>query len=419
MRPHIAFWIVLLGLVCPQAPAENWPDFRGPTQDGHAQTSGLPLEFNENLNVTWKTPIHDRGWSSPVVWNDQVWMTTATAEGQELFVVAVHRETGEILHDIKLFDVETPQFSNALNSYASPSPVIEEGRVYVHFGAYGTACLDTATGRTLWTRRDLVCEHFMGPGSSPVLWNDLLIFHVDGADVQYVIALNKHTGDTVWKTDRSIDYSDMDPDIRKAYCTPLFTEVGGRTQMISVGAQGVMAYDPSDGTEIWKLRFDGFSNVPRPLVGHGMAFINTGYNKPSLLAVRLGGTGELGLDDIVWTLDKRVPARSSKLLIGDLIYMIHEGGVASCVEAKTGEVVWTERIGDQHSASPVYVDDRIYFFGQGGDVAVIAPGREFKLLARNRFKEGFMASPAVVDGTMFLRGEKHLFRVEFPKEARR
>jgi len=391
---------------------ENWPEFRGPTADGHSDSTGLPLTWSETENVAWKTPIHDRGWSSPVVWEKQVWMTTATEDGKELFAVCVERDTGDILHDVKLFDVEQPQAIAKINSYASPTPAIEAGRVYVHYGTYGTACLDTHTGKTLWARRDLNCAHHMGAGSSPILFGDLLVFHVDGMDVQYVIALDKITGKTVWKTDRSIDYTDVSPFCRKAFSTPAVIRSGGRLQMISPGGKGIMAYDPNTGEEIWKVRYFGWSMVPRPLFGHGLVFAVIDYDHPELWAIRPDGHGEVTDTHVEWRIRKGMPNSASLLLIGDLLYMVNDKGVASCVEAKTGQVVWQERIEGEHWASPVYVDGRIYFFSRQAVATVIEPGREFKLLAVNELDDLMMASPAVAGKAFFLRTSTHIYRIE-------
>ncbi|MHC4271612.1 MAG: PQQ-binding-like beta-propeller repeat protein, partial [Planctomycetota bacterium] len=178
--------------------AENWPEFRGPNKDGHSKATELPLTWSETENIKWKVPMHGRGWSTPVVWGEKIWMTTAGEKGEQMFAVCVSLNTGEVLHDIKIFDNENPPGISSMNSYASPSPLIEEGRVYVHFGTFGTACLDTTTAEVLWQRRDLNCDHEEGPGSSPVMFGELMILTLDGGDVQYLAALNKNTGETVW-----------------------------------------------------------------------------------------------------------------------------------------------------------------------------------------------------------------------------
>ena len=279
-------WL-MLALLAPLANAgENWPQFRGPSGDGHSDSTGLPVSWSDTENVVWKTPIHDRGWSSPVVWANQVWVTTATADGHQMFAVCVDRESGKIVHDLKVFDTENPDHIASVASYASPTSVIEEGRVWVHYGSYGTACLDTASGAVLWSRRDFKCDHHEGAGSSPILFGKLLIFHVDGRDVQYVVALDKLTGETVWKTDRSIDFSPFDRNIRKAFCTPIVIETAGGLQLISPGAKGLMAYNPNTGEELWRIRYNGWSLTPRPLFGHGLVYFINDYEKPELVAVR-------------------------------------------------------------------------------------------------------------------------------------
>lgn len=406
--------LLLIGLACgPSVAGESWPQFRGPTGDGHAPGARVPLRWSETEGVVWKTPIHGRGWSSPVIWGGQIWMTTATEDGRAMFAVAVDRQTGKVLFDRKLFDVAEPDEIHALNSYASPTPVIEEGRVYVHFGTYGTSCLDTATGKTIWERRDLNCDHFRGPGSSPVLFEDLLILHFDGIDVQYLVGLDKKTGRTVWRTDRSTDFGNLDGDLRKAYCTPLIARTSSGLQMFSNGAQAGMAYDPRTGEELWKVCYPGgFSNASRPLYWHGLAFLNTGFGAPQLWAVRTDGRGDVTATHVAWRLTKGVPAKPSPVLVDDCLYMVNDSGIASCVAAETGKVVWSRRLGGEYSASPLFAEGRVYVFSHEGKTTVLRPGPECDVLAENTLDAGFMASPAVAGNALYLRTKTHLYRVE-------
>jgi outer membrane protein assembly factor BamB len=395
------------------AAADNWPRFRGPRGEGRADDARLPLTWSEKKNVVWKTPIHDKGWSSPVVWGDQIWMTTARADGTRLFAVCVARGTGKVIHDLEVFDVKEPAFCHPFNSYASPTPAVEEGRVYVHFGTYGTACLDSRTGRTLWARRDLHCDHFRGPGSSPILYRDLLIVHFDGVDVQYLVALDKASGKTVWKKDRNIDYGTDNADFKKAYGTPSVLTLGGKPQLVSPAASATTAYDPRTGEELWHVYHGGMNVAAPPLYGLGRLFLCTGDFGERLLAVRPGGTGDITRTHIDWTLKQQsVPSRSSPLLVGDFLYMVNEKGIASCVEARTGTVVWRERLGGAFTASPVFASGRIYFFDQDGTAHVVAAGRTWKRLAVNKLDDGCMASPAVAGDALFVRTRTHLYRIE-------
>ena len=392
---------------------ENWPEFRGPRGDGSSDAVGLPLRWSETDAVKWKTPIHDRGWSSPVIWGNQVWLTTATADGKRLYAVCVARDSGKILHDILLFDDHQPEPINSLNSYASPTPVIEAGRVYVHFGTYGTACLDSASGEKVWTRRDLHCNHFRGPGSSPALFGNLLFLHYDGFDVQYVVALDKHTGSTVWKTDRSTDFAGADGDLRKAYSTPLVIGPPGQRQLISAGSKAAMAYDPQTGKELWKVCYPiGFSTTSRPLVAAGMVLFSSGSGRSELWAVRPGGRGDVTQSHVVWKVAKGMPFKTSPTLAGGLVFTVNDGGIASCIEAGSGAMVWQRRIDGQYSASPLAADGRIYFFSHEGKTTVIEAGRTYKELAVNMLAAGFMASPAVAGKALFLRTATHLYRIE-------
>lgn len=409
-----------------EAAQAGWPEFRGPRGDGLATTpgtsAGLPLQWSEAENVRWKTAIPFQGWSTPVVLDGAIWLTAATPEGHDFYALCVDAETGEIRFNEALFHSDNPEpLGNNVNSYASPSPVIEPGRVYVHFGSYGTACLDTATGKALWKREDLPCRHYRGPGSSPILFENLLILSFDGVDVQYVTALDKHTGQTVWKTDRSTEWKDLDEqgnpkregDFRKAFSTPLIIEAGGRTQLITLGSSAAFSYDPLTGQEIWKTHNDAYTPAARPVFGNGLVYITTGRGGAELWAMRPDGQGDVTDTHVAWKIAGReVPEEPSPLLVDGLLYLVSNDGVVTCFEAPTGAPVWNERIGGNYCASPLYADDRIYCFSVQGKVTVLRAGRAYEVLATNALDEGFLASPAVVGKTLFLRTKTHLYRIE-------
>jgi outer membrane protein assembly factor BamB len=395
---------------------ENWPEFRGPRGDGWAEGSDPPLHWSETHNVRWKVDIHGKGWSSPVIWEQQIWLTTATEDGKQMYAVCVDRETGRIVHDILVFENEHPRFCHPTNSYASPTPVVEAGRVYVSFGSYGTACFDTATGQRLWQRRDLPCDHWRGPGASPVLYEGRLFIPFDGYDLQYVVALDKLTGDTVWKRDRNIDYGTDDGDLKKAYCTCHVLTHNGRTQLICPSAAETISYDPATGDEIWRVRHGGMNTATRPLYAHGLVYVTVGDSvgevKPTLLAVRPEGSGDITAQGIAWKTDKTAPKRPSPLVVDDLLFTINDEGVAMCLQATTGELMWRKRIAGNYRASPIYAAGRIYFANLEGDVTVIAAGREFQQLAENHLEHGFQASPAVQGNALFLRTTARLYCIE-------
>ncbi|MHC4997328.1 MAG: outer membrane protein assembly factor BamB family protein [Planctomycetota bacterium] len=387
---------VLLALTGAALAGDNWPDYRGPSRDGHAGKTGIPLKWSETESVKWKTPIYGRAWSSPIIQDGVVWMTTATADGRHLYVIGADPETGYLKHNFNLFNVDEPQFVHEYNTHSSPSPVSEPGRVYIEFGAYGTACLDTGTAEIIWQRRDIYTNHFRGAGSSPFLYKDLLILTRDGSDFQYVIALNKHTGETVWKTDRTTDFKDIQPDgkpsrdgdFRKGFSTPHIVTHNGKDQLISAGAKACYAYDPMTGKELWHFLYDTHSSSSRTVVGHGLAFINTGLGKPELWAVK------------------------PDVLIEGRIYMTDDSGIATCLDAVTGKEIWKDRIGGAYSASPIYTDGRIYFFDEIDKSVVIEPGDKLKVLAENHLDDGAMGTPAIMGNALFIRTKTHLYRIE-------
>jgi outer membrane protein assembly factor BamB len=414
MRSVLLF-LVALNPIGALSASDNWSEFRGPDGNGHAATADLSLQWSETENIAWKAAIPNRGWSSPVIHDNQIWMTTATADGHKLAAVCVDRSTGKIIHNVPVFDVETPQPIASENTYASPTPVIEEGRVYVHYGTYGTACLDTATGTILWTRRNLKCDHESGagPNSSPLIRGNLFIVNVDGRDVQYVIALDKTNGDTVWKTERSFDYSSVLIHQRKAYSMPILIPRKNGKQLVSIGGQAIYSYDPDSGDELWKVRNNGFSIAPRPVYGLGLVFMTTDHDHPELWAVRPDGSGDVTDSHVQWKNKKGIPARSSPLLVKDLLFTVSHQGIVSCFEAETGELVWKERLDGKYSASSIYANERLYFFNEDAVCTVINPGRQYGVLATNRLdKEQLMASPAVSGDSLFVRTESHLYRVE-------
>jgi outer membrane protein assembly factor BamB len=420
IRPYLVLLTATLSVAAIRVDAQ-WPQFRGPEGLGTTAATKVPLTWSEESNVRWRTAIHGRGWSSPIVIGDQIWVTTATPDGRDLSALAVDAASGTVVHDVKVFHVEKPQEGHPFNSYASPTPVGEPGRVYANFGSAGTAAIDTLTGKVLWERRDLECNHFRGAGSSPILFRNLLIMHFDGIDVQYVIALDKDTGRTVWRTPRSIDFRDLDAhgrpegdgDFRKAYATPHVVDVNGEPLLVSLGGKAAYGYDPMTGKERWRLEErSSHSASTRPVTGLGMVFYPTGWDKSQVLAIRPDGAGEISGSRVVWRFSRGVPLKPSILFVDGAIFMVNDTGIATCLDAKSGALIWQSRVGGTFSASPLYAAGRIYLFDEDGKTTVLAAAREFKVLAENHLDNGFMASAAVAGDALILRTTTDLYRIE-------
>jgi outer membrane protein assembly factor BamB len=382
--------------------AEDWPEFRGSTGQGVSSERGLPLTWSETKNVRWKVAIPGKGWSSPAILGDRIWLTAATEDGKSLRAICIDRNSGAITQNLEVFRIKNLGPMSPKNSLASPTPVLEGDRVYLHFGAHGTACI-TQTGEIVWKTRLEYDNGQHGPGGSPVLYDNLLIVSCDGLEIQYVVALDKLTGKVKWKKLRQ-GY--------QAYTTPLVVKLPAGDQVISPGALRAIAYEPRTGKEIWNVRYgDGFSNVPRPVYGNGLVYICTGFQEPSMLAVRVDGRGDVTKSHVAWTLKRGVPLTPSPLLVGDELYMVNDGGIASCVDAKTGAELWRARISGNFSASPIYADGRIYFLSEEGLTVVIAPGKKFQALATNQLDGETLASMAVSGGSIFIRSRTHLYRL--------
>lgn len=429
--------ILLLATATVQAqPATSpvfWPDKNGPTLNGivpEAEAVKLPTEWDEasGKNIVWKVDLNpeEEGHSTPVIAGDFLWFTSATKEGSKQYVNCFDRHTGKLIQHKLLFENPAPEeLGNPLNNYAAPSPVIEADGVYFHFGTYGTAKLNPATAEVIWERRDINVRHFRGPGSSPLLWENLLILTFDGIDQQFTIALDKMTGKTVWKTPRSTDYHDLDAqghptrdgDMRKAYFTPTVFDIAGQKHLISIGSRAAFGYDPKTGKELWTIPHGGFNAAPRALQMPGMIFLNTGSERSHTLGVRTDDKmqGDITATHLVWDREKRNASESCPILLKEKIYQITRGGVVSCIDAKTGQEVWEERLQGQHLPSPILAGDRLYFSNDRGEVNVIRAAEKYEHLALNKFGGGaddkITASPAVAEGAIFIRTKSHLFKI--------
>jgi outer membrane protein assembly factor BamB len=403
---HVLLTLAFCWFATPVLLAENWPQFRGPDGQGHSTERGLPLQWSETQNIAWKVPVPGRGWSSPVVVEGRVWLTTATAVAREssLRLMSFDAATGRQTLDVEVFRLRSSTLLNPKNSHASPTPIVEGDRVYVHFGAEGTAAVSTA-GEILWKAR-LQYESQHGNGGSPVLYGDLLIVNCDGFDEAFVVAVDKRTGKTRWRTFRPEPWS-------QAYSTPLVIRVGDRDLVVSAGAFRAIAYDPQNGKEVWRVDYpEGFSNVPRPVYGAGLVFITTGFQQPSVLAIRPDGKGNVTKSHVMWTLSRGAPLTPSPLLVGDDLYIVSDSGIASNVDVKTGAVRWQHRLGAAISASPVFADGRVYFLDEEGRTTVIAPGSTFHGLAVNALDAPALASMAVASQSLFIRTATHLYRIK-------
>lgn len=433
---------LLLGLlptgwcVAQEPPISPWPQFRGPTGMGVAEQSGaLPESFGEQENCVWKTPIEGTGWSSPVLTDDQVWLTVARPQGEkterrgaggmeftyesiDLYLLSYDRNSGEARQEINLFSVKDPGIIHSLNTFASPTPCVGSGDqrpvVYCHFGTYGSAAVAADSGEVLWRNQDIHLDHQTGPGSSPVLYQDRLIFHADGIDTQSIVALDTDDGSLAWRTERS-GTMQKQADMKKAFCTPLITTVDGQDWLVSPAADWLYVYQPKTGEEVFKVPYGklGFSTVPRPVVREQQVYFCTGFMRSRLLAVDLSGpVSQDGESRIQWAYERQVPTMPSPVLYEDRLFMVSDSGIATWLDLETGEAIWTERLDGKFASSPMLADGKIYLGNQDGDMLVLRPGDEYRLLNTNSLDAEIMASPVAVDGRLFIRTAKSLYCFE-------
>lgn len=405
MLQHLRFLTVMLSLLMAGSlRAEDWPEFRGPTGQGLVRQGAPPTEWGPNKNVVWKQPIPGKGWSSPVVVSNRVYLTTAVTAGGGLSLRALCLDaaTGKPLWNKEVFHPASVPRIHSKNSHASPTPLVHGGKLFVHFGTQGTACLDL-TGKILWKNVQRYAP-IHGSGGTPIVVGDLLVFSCDGGDKAYVVALDLDNGKERWKTLRKGNAS------RKfSFGTPLLIDVKGHKQIVSAGSNEVSALNPTNGKEIWRVRYRGYSVIPRPVYGHGLVILSSGYDAPSLLAIRPDGKGDVTDSHVAWTVRSGAPHTPSPLLVENELYTVSDRGLATCFDAETGKIHWQERLNATFSASPMYAGGNVYFQSEDGLGIVVKAGKRYDQVAKNDVGEKTLASYAVVDGALFLRTEKFLY----------
>lgn len=404
---------VIIYLSSQQLIAEEWLEFRGPTGQGHSTETALPTEWSPTEHVLWKTNIPGVGWSSPIVVGNKVYVTTAvspeseTSPDQSLRLVCLNLDSGDILWNKELFHQtkKTAQRIHKKNSHASPTPISDGKVIYVHFGTHGTACL-TLDGDVVWKTNELKYEMQHGNGGSPIIVDDKLVIICDGRASNFIVALDRNTGKIVWKTDRQVDGRK-----KFSFGTPLVITVNGKKQIVAPGTDVISGHSPEDGKEIWRLHYTGYSVIPRPIFSHGLIFVTTSYDRPSLLAIRPDGKGDVTDTHLAWSNKSQIPHTPSLLVVGDELYCVSDKGIAQCFDAKTGELIWKERVGGNFSASPLYANGKIYFQNEGGETTIIAAGKTYQEIGRNDLKEPTLASYAVAGDTLLIRTKTQLYRI--------
>ena len=402
MPRSMLYPLVVLAFALSAAQGQDWPEFRGPTSQGHSVEQDLPVEWSETRNIVWKTPVPGRGWSSPVVARGRVWLTTATDEALRL--VAFDVETGREVLNAEVFRRRAGASINPKNSRASPTPVVDGDRVFVHFGADGTAAL-TTSGELVWQRR-FSYESQHGAGGSPIVYDDLLILSCDGSDQAFVVALDKETGKVRWRTNRRYPAD-------QAYTTPLVIRVGERDEIVSVGAYRAAAYDPRNREGNLARRLPGRILERAPPRLRARSRLRRDGLPAARRSWRCAPTGQATSRKRTWrglSVEARRSHRRPYSWVTSCI-IVNDGGIASCLDARTGELHWQQRLGGSFSASPVFADGRIYFLAEQGVTTVVAPGKTFKPLATNPLDGAALASMGVAGRSFFIRTETHLYRI--------
>ena len=398
---------------------ENWLQLRGSTADGISVSKTAPVKWSETENIVWKIPVAGRAWSSPVVYENQIWLSSATDDGKRMFAVCIDFESGKIIREIDLFHPVEVQNVHPTNSYATPTPCIEDGFVYMHFGTYGTACINTKKMEVVWQRTDLNCQHLQGAASSPILYKNLLIVHLEGTDVQFIAALDKKTGRTVWRTDRPKEkYEDVSPVSRKSYQTPLIININGKDQLVSNGSLFCMGYEAETGKEIWRIFYGEDSTVAMPMYFNGMVYVNSGWviSKGTpyfsrLYAVDPTGTGDITETHVKWMSEEHIPQTSTPVIVDSLMYAVTERGMVSCRNAVTGKIIWTEQLKGHFDSSVIYAAGHIYFSEERGTSYVLKPGRQYQQVAENKLDGKIKTTPAILRNCILMRTDSSLYKI--------
>jgi len=400
--------------------ANNWTHFRGSNMDGHAAVKKAPLHWSDSTNVVWKVPVKGLGWSSPVVFGNQVWLTSAAKDGKEFYTLCYDLNSGKLQDEKTIFTSDNPQRIHSTNSYATPTPCIEDGFVYVHYGTFGTACINTDNFNVVWKREDLKCDHMQGPASSPILYKDKLIVHLEGTEDPYVIALDKRTGKTIWKSVRpKAIYDTLEPVYRKSYQTPIVINANGRDLLISNASYMCFAHDVNTGEVVWTIKYGYDSTVSQPLYYNGLVFVNSGWifldNKPYFTreyAVDPTGKGDVTDTHVKWMYEDEVPQIPSPVIVDGKMYMVHDRGMVTCLDPMTGKPIWKQKLKGNFNSSPIYAGGNIYFINIKGFCTIIKPGDTFQKVAENDIDETVKAVPAFVQDKMILRTDKNLYLIQ-------
>ncbi len=386
----------------------DWPQFRGPASDGHVVMDNVPVEWSDTTNVVWRAPVAGLGWSSPVVVDGTIYLTTAVPQGDGLSLVAmaIEASTGKPVWQREVRAVDSVPSIHAKNSHASPTPIVHKGSVFVHFGTLGTARLSREDGAIEWLCTELIYPPMHGSGGSPVLHEGRLAIVCDGSKDPFVVALDADTGKIVWKTLRAVPAR-----ISHSFVTPSIARVDGKNLVLAPGPEHFAAYDLADGSEVFRVMAPGWSVVPQPIVFEDLVIYNHDYDNPELMAVRLGGKGDVTGTHVVWRRERSAPSTPTPVLVEGLLYTVSDKGIATCLDAKTGEQQWMERLGGNYSASPVYADGRILFLSEDGVATWVKTGKKYEVVRVNEVSGRTFATPAF-DGTgMYLRTDTELLKI--------
>ena len=420
MRTSITATVLVLAISAAsgrQSSAEDWPEFRGPSANGHSTAVGLPVKWSIDQNVVWKRAIDGLAWSSPIVLGDRIYLTTSVPDGEELGpeqslrTLCLDAESGAVQWDVEVFkqskSAPARDKVHKKNSHASATPITDGKHLFVHYGVHGTACLNL-DGTVVWKNQELNYAPVHGNGGSPVLVAGMLVLSCDGGDVEFIVAMDQATGKIVWKTDRTAKHLKK----KFAFGTPLLISANGKTQIVSQGAGAVYGYRPKDGVMIWKVDYaDGYSVVPRPVFSHGLLYVSSGFNQAKIFAIDPTGEGDITKTHVRWIMTKGAPHTPSPLVVGDELYIVSDRGILTCLDAVSGEEHYQERLGGNYSSSPLFADGKIYIQAEGGEGIVVRPGKEYEELARNELEARTFASYSVYGSSLLIRSEKHLYRI--------